>query len=1434
MKKRQIIATKLPKEDNQDTNEIVTSFEVTDSINTETVELSKVVDDTEVLVANYQNTSAKIINEIDNTSNTIDRFNNPTSIEAEITDSINTDSVELSTLVNSTKILIDNNPVINNAIDSASNIIDANNEAILTTIDTINTNKTDNVKNGIKGYIDHIDALGIHGWVIDYQQNPLTLSLNINGVSYAITALWHNRTDVADSFGADFIQSGFTIKIPPELYSIFSQACINQQVIKIIANNTPLINRNNHFELVKPASENSTELKKEQNESTVNSNTAKNTFLGSKNTDNQSTSATNPSLIKLEKIKKISLEKIKKLSLEKAKKKANVVGYVETIDNIVFQGWAIDKDRGRGKKDAKKEPLTLYLSIDGVGSYLIDVNWYERGDIVANFGNEFVQSGYWFVVPDRAIDAFLLAQKNKQAALAANKIPKNTVHVLAKGVRLNAENTNFIFNTRTLPENSFEDIVQLNAVKGVQITGTEFQKLLTARDIDYPIAVSSSDNINAYYYYELAKQKLIEKRLDEGRRLLKLSLAFANRAETIELLGNTYIELGDYETAAAYYEGALRTKIGSVSNWLFINLIKCTQLITQPRYVVEATLKGIENSPEKGALLENLDDAIKTYWLKQLGDLDARTALNEREALLVRTQKATDFIYNSYLRAYGAKNHPKKVTSCNLQRILIVGDFHIAQCIRYRIDQKVEQLKEAGKEVTTVSWTELHKAQNELIFHDVVIFYRVPAEPVVLKAMAQVNATGKLSFYEIDDLLFDSNYPPALETYGGYLNLSTYLQLLRGMASFHAAAQYCRFGIASTQPLADKLQTLVFDKHCFVHRNGLDSLNVFKSKVHSNDKAHLSIFYGSGTMAHNSDFIELALPALDKLLAQYPHVNLVITGYLKLPADFLQRHSKQVKQMPPVKSIKAYWALLERADINLAVLHDDEINGCKSELKWFEAACVGIPSVLSSTANYRDVIEEGVDALLASNAQEWYSQLKRLIDNPQLRTDMAEKAQAHAKAKYSVATLSTQLSALLAHAVYLAQDTEVVKRQKIALVNVFFPPQAIGGATRVIADNFDVLQRDYADQFELTAFTSDAEFKGHVPAHTMSLYNYEGVRVYRSSAVWREHMDWHCYDKQMGQLFADFLVAEQPDLVHFHCVQRLTGAVLEVTREAKIPYLVTVHDAWWISDYQFLVDADNKVYPQGHPDPYESYTPPKGISMVDSIERILYLKGLLNDAKAVLTVSQSFADIYRNNEVEHIRVNKNGISDSINWQAKNTTHTAKVVCGHIGGMAEHKGYFLLKNAIEMLQPKNIELLVVDHSKGEGYRHKELWGKVPVTFVGRVNQNAIVDLYQHIDVLFAPSTWPESYGLVTREAAACGCWVVASNMGGIGEDVIDGVSGFVIEPTQKALITCLKSIDAQPERFKELAPEVVLRLASQQVLELVQIYKEQADTDYYLH
>lgn len=971
------------------------------------------------------------------------------------------------------------------------------------------------------------------------------------------------------------------------------------------------------------------------------------------------------------------------------------------------------------------------------------------------------------------------------------------------------------------PSFDLAEFKSANAKTGVEATLQDLVRTLSGH-IKHPFLFSENRKETAKHYITLAKDKLHKGERHLARGLLKSSLFFEKSSIAFEHIGNTYFDEKDFNAAASYYEEALG--YDSNSRWLHSSYATCIQRKNYLQEAVEIYLQALQKNPDISLLQTRFDKAIEDYWNSLQGKLDVLSLLSKREELISTAVNAASFIYTCYLKSMGVIEPPSTPHKTNAQRVLIIGDHHISQCVRYRIKQKKEQLEAFGRSVTVVDWMDVSSSHTQLSLHDIVIFYRVPATPQTLKAMAFVNAMGKTSFYEIDDLIFDLAYPPAIETYGGYVDLDDYCGLTKGMALFHAAARFCRYGIASTESLKEKLQDLVFDQECIVHRNGLDSFNYFKTPA-DGPTHNIDIFYGSGTQAHNSDFIEQALPALDKLLSAHPESRLIIVGYLLLPRWFLDKHHQQVRQLPPTESIHAYWALLEKAHINIAVLHGDPLNDCKSELKWVEAACFGIPSVLSSTANYRSVVRNHENALLAETSDDWYDALENLVTDAGLRSSIGRAAQEHVRSNYGVTELGSQLLKSLDR---ISSSTTPVSKRKIALVNVFFPPQATGGATRVVSDNFDVLIDKHSDSYDICVFTSHADER---TPHQLDSYRYKGMPVYRATVQHRENMDWHPKDEEMRKLFKDFLKLEQPDLVHFHCIQRLSASIVEATRELEIPYVVTAHDAWWISDYQFLVDQYGRVYPDGHSDPYEEKTLPQNVSFSASTERSVYLKSLLNDAAFTLSVSRHFGEIYKANGIHNVKENANGIKTA-KWKAKETRSSRKVVCAHIGGMAEHKGYFIFKDAITNVQPLNIEVLVVDHSREDGHMHHAIWHSsepgsrgVPVTVIGKTSQNSMSDLYAQIDVLFCPSTWPESFGLVSREANAAGCWVVASSLGGIGENITHGLNGFVVDPTVSALGTVIRRIDDHPEPFKESPPAAQVRKVEEQVSELVKYYED---------
>lgn len=944
-----------------------------------------------------------------------------------------------------------------------------------------------------------------------------------------------------------------------------------------------------------------------------------------------------------------------------------------------------------------------------------------------------------------------------------------------------------------------------------------------------------ANNLNRVWFFESAKDNskiylkaglsLLASGGDESKRerannLFLIACSFdPENSEALEQIGHYYSSKKEYRTAANFFENAIKhgasaSKIVPHMAWM----CRASNQHDRAYAIFEKYIPQFRTSPE---LLSQIDDFCQEIWSAAEDEMQMDVLLGRREALVEHTNAVVQKLYHLRMLSVGVLEIPSKIKNISISKVVLVGDFYVPQCQRYRIDQKVEQLAAAGVDVVTINWTDLKNHTDDLCFYDAVIFYRVPAVPPVIRAIAQVNAVGRLSIYEIDDLLFDPSYPPAIDTYGGAVDADQYRGLIRGMALFNAAARLCRVGIASTEPLREKLANLVFSGKCILHRNGLDSFyDVDLIPNAKSEKLGIHLFYGSGTLAHNNDFCDLALPAIRKIMEKRSDVHLIIAGHLRLPSRFLAEYEDRVSLLPATKDISLYYDYLKLADINLAVLHADPITDCKSELKWFEAAYFGIPSVLSVTRNYLDVISDGDDALLARNVEEWEVALNRLIDSQEYREKIAANARKRVLKEYSTEMLGRQLRASLEAVV---QSLSLGgKKKRVALVNVFFAPQSIGGATRVFEGNIQNYQKSYAEEIEPVVFCANVH-QG-VP-HRVQVEMQNGIRVYRANTIFRRNMDWEPKDAAMGEVFRRFLEIEKPDCVHFHCVQRLTASIVEVTKEMGIPYLLTMHDAWWFSDLQFLVDPAGNVYPDGHPG-IEWATkahPPEGATIEQSLQRSTYLRRLVHGAAEVFTVSESFANICRKNGFPQTRVSTNGISSDLAWRNKDASQTQRVVCAHIGGMSAHKGYDLLKSAVLESQPQNIEFLIVDHAHDVGWKMNSFWGKVPVSFIGRQPQTSIQDLYARIDVLFAPSLWPESFGLVTREAAASKCWVVASNIGAIGEDIVHGENGFLVDPNHASLINVLQEIDANHMVYKLPAPFTEFRTDEDQAKDMINAY-----------
>jgi glycosyltransferase involved in cell wall biosynthesis len=748
--------------------------------------------------------------------------------------------------------------------------------------------------------------------------------------------------------------------------------------------------------------------------------------------------------------------------------------------------------------------------------------------------------------------------------------------------------------------------------------------------------------------------------------------------------------------------------------------------------------------------------------------------------------------------------------------VLIIADLGLPQCKCYRVDQKTEQLDAAGIGWKVVSYlSDITTAIRESIAVDAVIFYRVPASPDVLWSLAMLRRAEIPVFFEIDDLMFDAAYfPPSFESYASQITHDLYVSLVLATSAFQACMAACDYGIASTPALAEAMGPFVVSGRAFVHRNGLGLAHARSYREPSThpERPRVRIFYGTGTKAHNEDFeTNLARP-LARLLREWgDKLELILMGYLVLPRA-LRPFMSQIVLQAPVWDLRSYWNIVREMDISIAVLDPGLIADCKSEIKWLEAAMLAVPSVVTATRTYAETIEDDKTGLLVENAADWYNKLDGLIASPARRRAIGDAARSAVLERYATPAMAANLSGLFR----TVTELPARRRKKVLLVNVFFAPQSIGGATRVVVDNVQDMLEHHADDVELQVFCT---FEGGAEAYLPLIYAFEGVRVTAIPTPIDPDIDAKLWDERMAKSFEAVIDRFQPDLVHFHCIQRITLSACEVLRRKSIPYVVTVHDGWWISDKQFLIDDF------GIPQRYDYADPLRELGRGDGrrLERMKMKQTYLQDAQQVLAVSDSFTTIYRDCGFHRTVTVANGVS-KLAVLPRVPSPDGRVRMAHIGGASLHKGYHLIRAALFRGDFPNLHLKVIDHAMSHGERRYAVWGKTPVVLRGKYPMANVAELYSETDVVLTPSVWPESYGLVSREATMSGCWVVASNRGAIGADV-DPRNGFVVDVGSLApIMKVFETLNANPKKYLSPAPMVkVLRTARAQAAEIVQVY-----------
>ena len=278
---------------------------------------------------------------------------------------------------------------------------------------------------------------------------------------------------------------------------------------------------------------------------------------------------------------------------------------------------------------------------------------------------------------------------------------------------------------------------------------------------------------------------------------------------------------------------------------------------------------------------------------------------------------------------------------------------------RYRCHHPAEQLALHGIAGAVLDYYHDDLSRPAVASADVLILHRVAWEERVERLVDKARASGRFVVFDTDDLVFEPGLtswvrvlptlpPGEVEAY--HDGVRRYLRTLE--------AADCV--MTSTPVLAEFAERR--GKPAFVHRNALCAEQIVLSERCRQDRqragppGRLTIGYFSGTNTHDRDFEEAA-PAVARCLEEFPELILRIGGLLNLP-PVLTPWQHRIDRVPLVD-----WRRLPEVigslDISLAPLEEgNPYCRAKSELKYFEAGILGVPTVASRIDPYQWAIQD--------------------------------------------------------------------------------------------------------------------------------------------------------------------------------------------------------------------------------------------------------------------------------------------------------------------------------------------------------------------------------------------------------------------------------------------------------------------------------------------
>lgn len=245
---------------------------------------------------------------------------------------------------------------------------------------------------------------------------------------------------------------------------------------------------------------------------------------------------------------------------------------------------------------------------------------------------------------------------------------------------------------------------------------------------------------------------------------------------------------------------------------------------------------------------------------------------------------------------------------------------------------------------------------------------------------------GKKIVFDIDDLIWEIQ-----EDNSSY---NVYAPGSDGRAVVTDIINECDYVTVTNGYLRNALVSYTKKTHdkVVVLPNYID-LNQYAWRANPQPKQNIRISY-FGSSSHFNDLAERNfIEGMAELMKEYPNLEFHTIGAMigQFKKSFGMRYLNDFGHQDIYTWIKMFPDKLSQTDIFATPLVESTYCKSKSSIKYLEMSSTGLPGAWQNIRQYSEIVD-GKNGFLCSSAKDWYKNLKKLIDSPELRHKVGQNA----------------------------------------------------------------------------------------------------------------------------------------------------------------------------------------------------------------------------------------------------------------------------------------------------------------------------------------------------------------------------------------------------------------------------------------------------------